>query len=110
MEKLEEKLNNYLTPINEGRLIPEFWYVDIQEEKDSELLPTFKEWFSKKVNFKINFDYSYYGYSNCGHFGGYDWVTTRYWEGDLVTARNWEGNSDKMQKITLKEWDSWFNK
>jgi hypothetical protein len=79
---------------------PEFWYVDIQEEKDSELLPTFKEWFDEKVEFRINFEYYKYGYSGAGHYDGYDWVTTR----------DWEGNSDKMQKITLKEWDSWFNK
>jgi hypothetical protein len=80
---------------------PEFWYVDINEEKDSELLPTFKEWFSKKVEFRMSFDYSYYGYSNRGNYDGYDWVTY---------TRGWEGNSDKMQKITLNEWDTWFNK
>jgi len=80
---------------------PEFWYVDIVEEKDSELLPTFEEWFSKKVEFRIHFEYSYYGYSNCGHYDGYDWVTY---------TRDWEGNSEKMQKITLNEWNTWFNK
>lgn len=80
---------------------PEFWYVDIVEEKDSELLPTFEEWFSKKVGFGIRFEYSYYGYSNCGHYDGYDWVTY---------TRDWEGNSDKMQKITLNQWNTWFNK
>jgi hypothetical protein len=79
---------------------PEFWYVDINEEKDSELLPTFKEWFDEKVEFRINFEYYKYGYSGAGHYDGYDWVTTR----------DWEGNSDKMQKITLNEWNNWFNK
>jgi hypothetical protein len=80
---------------------PQFWYVDIVEEKDSELLPRFKEWFLKKINTRIEFIHSKYGFSGWRNFNGYDWVTY---------TRDWEGNSDKMQKITLNEWSTWFNK
>jgi hypothetical protein len=79
---------------------PEFWYIDIREEKDSELLPTFKEWFLKKINTRIDFIHSKYGFSGSRKFNGYDWIS----------IRGWEDNSDKMQKITLNEWDTWFNK
>jgi len=90
-----------LPKLEDKKQAPEFWYVDIQEEKDSELLDVFKEWFVKKVGFGIHFDYYKYGYSGAGHYDGYDWVTY---------SRDWEGNSDKMQKITLNEWNMWFNK
>jgi hypothetical protein len=117
VEQLENKLNNFAFGLDfaqgesiqvetEIKQAPEFWYVDIQEEKDSELLPTFKEWFAKKVGFGIHFDYYKYGFSGAGHYDGYDWDGY-----DWVTiTRDWEANSDKMQKITLNEWDSWFNK
>ena len=90
-----------LPKLEEKKQAPEFWYVDRVEEKDSELLPKFKEWFAKKVGFVIHFDYYKYGFSGAGHYDGYDWVTY---------TRDWEANSDKMQKITLNEWDMWFNK
>jgi hypothetical protein len=79
---------------------PEFWYVDIVEEKDSELLPKFKKWYLKKINTRIDFIYSKYGFSGWRSFNGYDWIS----------IRGWEANSDKMQKITLNQWNNWFNK
>jgi hypothetical protein len=79
---------------------PEFWYVDIVEEKDSELLPTFKEWFVEKAEFEWSFDSNNYGYSNSLWRKGYQ--ASDEFE-DFV-------NSDKMQKITLNEWNEWFNK
>jgi hypothetical protein len=99
------KLKQPKDPIN-GKIkesekkAPEFWYVDIVEEKDSELLPKFKKWYLKKINTRIDFIYSKYGFSGWRSFNGYDWIS----------IRGWEANSDKMQKITLNQWNNWFNK
>ena len=79
---------------------PEFWYVDIVEEKDSELLPKFKEWFDKNSREKWLFYNKYYGYSGYESFNGF------YSEDNMERFHN----SDKMQKITLNEWNEWFNK
>lgn len=78
---------------------PEFWYVDIQKEKDSELLPKFKEWFNKVTGGGFEFIFPLYGYSGWNSNNGYD-----------CHGYCWGANSDKMQKITLNEWNHWFNK
>lgn len=79
---------------------PEFWYVDIVEEKDSELLPKFKEWFNDKSGQDYKFVSCFYGFSNLCINNGYEC-------GSLIEHFD---NSDKMQKITLNEWNMWFNK
>jgi hypothetical protein len=89
-----------LPKLEDKKQPPEFWYIDIVEEKDSELLPKFKKWYLKKINTRIDFIYSKYGFSGWRSFNGYDWIS----------IRGWEANSDKMQKITLNQWNNWFNK
>lgn len=83
---------------------PEFWYVDIQEEKDSELLPKFKEWFVDKSGWNWDFNHNpfdnlFFGFSGCEENNGFE-----------PKYEDWYSNSDKMQKITLNEWNHWFNK
>jgi hypothetical protein len=80
---------------------PEFWYVDIVEEKDSELLPKFKEWYLKKAELSgFAKNWSVMGYAGRKNDNGYDREDN---------AEDFK-NSDKMQKITLNEWNKWFNK
>jgi len=93
----DPKFNRFSQPEKQA---PEFWYVDIVEEKDSELLPKFKEWFLEKAEFEWLFGSNNYGWSNSPSRNGYQ--ATDILE-DFV-------NSDKMQKITLNEWNNWFNK
>jgi hypothetical protein len=80
---------------------PEFWYVDIVEEKDSELLLDFNIWFLNKTQKALlSYDWRFKGYSGGKFFYGYEFQkNTKHFK-----------NSDKMQKITLKEWNTWFNK
>jgi len=104
---LDSEIDDIIHEVNEYQKLkqsenqaPEFWYIDIVEEKDSELLPTFKEWFYVNIGFIVRFHFRLLGYSGINSNKGFDF-------GDEEIEFY---NSDKMQKITLNEWDSWFNK
>lgn len=96
IEDIIHEVNKY----QQQKQAPEFWYVDIVEEKDSELLPKFKEWFDRAAKVSWNFDNNFYGY--CGSV-----IYDGYYTHDIL---DYFENSDKMQKITLQQWNQWFNK
>lgn len=96
IEEAIEIMNNFKPSYK----APEFWYVDIVEEKDSELLPKFKEWYNKVTNGDFSFCYKIYG------FFGYNFYNNFDFENQVEYLKH----PDKMQKITLNEWDKWFNK
>jgi len=101
---LDSEIDDVIHEVNKYQNLkqaPEFWYVDIVEEKDSELLPTFNEWYLKILGKEeLYFNWNFLGYSGINKYFGYDF------EDEIEDFHN----SDKMQKITLNEWNNWFNK
>jgi len=99
IEDIIHEVNKY----QQQKQAPEFWYIDIQEEKDSELLPKFKEWFVENSAEEWMFNSRFYGkscFENDNSSKGYQ----------PTSSIEQFHNSDKMQKITLNEWNNWFNK
>ena len=100
------QIDDIIHEVNEYQKLkqsPEFWYVDIQEEKYSELLPKFKEWFVENSAEEWMFNSRFYGkscFENDNSSKGYQ----------PTSSIEQFHNSDKMQKITLNEWNNWFNK